>query len=193
MALKNTSTGWGWLARLLHWTIAILMIGLLGVGFYMANFEKDLIKVYNLTQQHKSFGFTVFVLAVIRVIWRFSNRQTPKLPEAMPRWQVLASEASHWVLYILMFALPISGWLMSSASPFNDDEHFFTIKNMVFGLFEMPDPFYPGDQALTDFFHTIHMGCGFLLAGVLAIHTGAALKHHLFEKDRILMRMIIGR
>ena len=193
MALKNTTDGWGWLARLLHWSIALLILGLLGVGFYMSNIEKDLIKIYNLTQTHKSFGFVVFVLAVIRVIWRFANRQTPKMPSTMPRWQVVASEASHWALYILMFALPLSGWLMASASPLNDDGGFITIKNMVFGLFEMPDPIAPGNQNLTERFHQLHIFCALALCGVLIIHTAAALKHHLFEKDRIFMRMIVGK
>lgn len=189
MALKNTSEAWGWLARLLHWTIALLMLALLGIGFYMANVMPIGFERLELTQTHKSFGFTVFILAVIRVVWRFSNRQTPVMPVDMPGWQVLASHASHWVLYILMFALPLSGWLMATSSPLND----LGVPNMVFGKFNMPDMFVPGDKDLTELFHLIHESCAFALCAVLLVHTGAALKHHFVEKDRILMRMISGK
>lgn len=193
MALQNSDTGWGWPARVIHWLMAVLMIGMLAVGFYMTRLS-DLIARYELTQQHKSVGFTVFVLAVLRVVWRLMNRKTPALPDHMPRWQVGASHASHLALYILIFALPLTGWLMASSSPLNDEGAFpFRIPNKVFGLFEMPDPFTTGDKGLSELFQQAHELCAFALIAVLLVHAGAALKHHLFERDRILMRMITGR
>ncbi len=193
MALKNTHSAWGWPARLLHWAMAVLMIGLLVMGIYMTNIT-DLIARYDLTQQHKSFGFTVFVLAIIRVVWRVFNRASPTLPTDMPRWQVASSHASHLALYVLMFSLPISGWLMSTSSPLNDEGAFpFRIPNMVFGLFEMPDPFAVGDKALSDLFLQVHELSAFALIAVLLVHAGAALKHHVINRDNVLTRMITGR
>jgi cytochrome b561 len=88
-----------------------------------------------------------------------------------------------------MFAMPISGWLMSSASPLQD---LYGIQNMVFDLFEMPDPFIPGDSDLEELFSSIHYWCSWGLTLVLAAHVGAALKHHFINKDNVLRRMLKG-
>ena len=192
MSAMNTTDGWGWIARVLHWVMALMISALLGVGTWMANFEKDLIAQFQLVQTHKSFGFTVFVLAVLRVIWRLVN-PTPKLPDTMPRWQKGASHASHLALYLLIIAMPLTGWLMSSASPLNDPGAYpVQIKNMVFGLFEMPDPYPSGSKELSEAFGTAHMIFAILLAVILIVHLAAALKHHFFDRDRILTRMIKG-
>ncbi|MEM9811285.1 MAG: cytochrome b [Pseudomonadota bacterium] len=193
MTVKNTTSTWGWPARVLHWVMAVMIIGLVGMGTYISNFETDLVRQFELIQDHKSFGFTVFVLALLRVAWRFANRDTPGLPADMPSWQVRASHASHYLLYALIFIMPLSGWLMSTASPLNDPNAYpVQIKNMVFGLFEMPDPFPTGSKAISDAFHVIHSIAGKLLAFILVVHTAAALKHHFIDKDTILKRMTFG-
>ena len=94
------------------------------------------------------------------------------------------------LLYFLMFLLPVSGWLMASASPFNDPDAYIYIKNMVFDLFELPDPIHPGDKALETLFGTIHRYAGYVLAALLLLHVAAALKHHFVEKDSVLTRMM---
>ena len=193
MAINNTTTSWGWLSRLLHWLMAAMILTLLGVGFYMVNIATDLVTRYQLTQMHKSFGFVVFFLALLRIIWLWRNGQKPGLPEHMPKWQVTASHVSHKVLYILMFWMPLSGWLMASASPLNNpDAYPVQIKNQVFGLFSMPDPFPTGSDALMAPFHIAHIGGAIILALVLVVHVGAALKHHFIERDTILLRMLRG-
>ena len=191
MSLRNTRERWGWLAKTFHWVMALLILGLAAVGTYMANFLDDMILQIELTQTHKSFGFVVFALAALRLLWRWANPVVPAPPEGQPAWERMAASATHGALYVLMFAIPISGWLMSSASPLNDvDAYPAQMKNMVFGLFELPDPFQPGDKALTNRLHAIHAWSVYLLGALLVLHVGGALKHHLVEKDGVLRRML---
>lgn len=195
MKWMNTSIGWGVVARLLHWAMAVLLIGMLLLGWFMVEIvgSRDMVLRYQLTQLHKSFGFVAFVLALLRVLWRFVN-PTPPFPEGAPLWERLAARFSHLLLYLLMLAVPLSGWLMASASPLNDPGAYpFQMKNMVFGLFEMPDPHPKGDRALEATLKVVHYWSAMALVLVVAGHVSGALVHHLFKRDRILMRMLTGR
>ncbi|MEO0680628.1 MAG: cytochrome b [Pseudomonadota bacterium] len=189
MSIRNTAAAWGLPARLLHWTMAVIMIGMLGLGFYTANVVTDLYVQFELVQIHKSWGFVAFALAILRVLWRAAN-PAPALPEGMAGWQVKASHYSHYALYALMFLMPLTGWLMSSASTLQE---LYGVKNMVFGLFEMPDPFVPGSDGLESVFATLHMVFAIALTAILLAHAGAALKHHLIDKDDVMTRMTSGR
>jgi len=189
MAMRNTRERWGWPARLLHWAMAALILFQLGLGLYMANFVDDLFARFDYTQLHKSWGFVIFTLALVRLVWRAANPAPPMPPET-PGWERAAARASHVALYLLMIALPVSGWLMASASPLQDT---YGVKNMVFGLFELPDPFQPGSKRLDAALKAVHLGAAIALMAVLAVHAGAALRHHFVKRDRVLMRMIRGR
>ena len=195
MALRNTQNGWGWLARLLHWVMGLAIIGLLAVGFYMVEMlgtdSDSLLLRLQLTQTHKSIGFTVFVLAVLRVIWRIMNK-TPSLPTGMGTLEKALAHGGHTALYIAMFALPISGWLMATSSPLNDSDAYIQIKNMVFGLFELPDPYPKGDKSTSEFWGSVHAYTAAVLAVLLLGHVAAALKHHFVNRDSVLRRMIRG-
>lgn len=193
MGIRNTAGGWGWLARAFHWVMAVLIVGSLGVGFYMVEVVgDDLIQRFELTQLHKSFGFVIFCLAVARVVWRLAN-PTPTLA-GLPAWQRAASHVSHFGLYALILAMPITGWLMATSSPLNDpDAYPMQVKNMVFGLFALPDPYPEGDKALSETFAAIHFWLAITLSALLAVHVAAALKHHLIDKDNVLRRMVTGR
>ncbi len=191
MPLVNSTTSWGWLARALHWGMAVLIFGMLGLGFY-------LVTAYNpgdpsklgLVQIHKSFGFVVFVLACLRIIWRAVN-PTPELPVSMPAVIRAGAKMGHLSLYVLMIAMPLTGWLASSASPYNDvDAYPMQIKNMVFGLFEMPDPYAVGSHDLSGAFMTAHFWCSIALLIVVAGHVGAALKHAVVDRDGVMERML---
>jgi cytochrome b561 len=173
--------------------MAVMILGLLGVGFYMAQVltqtdSDTLMLKFDLVQVHKSWGFTVFALALLRVIWRLAN-PTPALPSEMGRVQRLAAHGGHIALYICLFAMPLTGWLMASASPLQDA---YGIKNMVFGLFELPDPFKPGGEELESLFRALHFYTALALTGLLLTHAGAALKHHFLDRDSVLTRMIRG-
>lgn len=193
MALGNTDTGWGWLARLFHWSMAVIIIGLLVMGFIIAEILTDtdsdtLLLKFDLTQDHKSWGFIAFALACLRIVWRLVN-PTPALPDGMSGLERMLAHAGHWGIYVCMFLMPVSGWLMASASPLQDA---YGIKNMVFGLFELPDPFVPGSEELVELFATIHAAAAAALALLLLGHVAAALKHHFINRDSVLMRMIRG-
>jgi len=193
MSVMNTKSVWGWPARLLHWIMALMILGLAGVGLYAVQFQTDLIVRINLTQTHKSFGFVVFVLAVLRVIWRLMN-PTPALPGSMPAWQKAASHASHLGLYALILSIPLTGWLMATSSPLNDPGAYpLQLPNKVFGLFDMPDLYPTGNEGLSHLFGALHFWLVMALFAVLVVHIAAALKHHIVDKDAILRRMTVGR
>ncbi len=191
--IRDSRQGWGWLSRLFHWLMALLVFGMLGLGFYMVRVETDLVDRYLQIQWHKSFGFTIFVLAGLRLVWRWLSPEHPQLPADTPVWQGRAARTSHVLLYALMFALPLTGWLMATASPLNDPDAFpFQMPNLVFGLFDLPDPFSKGRESLRVLFHWLHLGTAILLASLLLVHVLAALKHHFIDRDAVLRRMFTG-
>ena len=197
MAIMNTRDAWGWPARLLHWAITAIVLFQLGVGYYMVNLIEmtaDGITERNiLTQTHKSWGFVVFALALVRLLWRALNRR-PEAPRHMSGAERAVAEGAHLALYVLMIALPVTGWLMASASPLNDAGGYMPqIRNMVFGLFELPDPFPTGDKALTETLAAVHAWAAYGLAALVGLHALAALKHHLVDRDGVLTRMVLGR
>lgn len=187
MGVNNTETAWGWPARLLHWSMAALILFMLGLGVYMTEFVTDTYAQFDLVQIHKSWGFVVFALALVRVAWRLTHR--PPAPAPAPRWQQLAAEGAHRALYVLILFMPLTGWLMASASELQE---MYGIRNMVFGLFALPDPFVPGDRGLEELFEELHFWGAVTLAALLGIHVAGALKHHFLNRDATLRRMTVG-
>lgn len=178
LPFRNISDRYGWVAMLLHWSMAILILGLLGLGLYMSDLPKspDKLKLYGL---HKSFGMIVLALAVVRVYWRNTNYKPP-LPESMLPIQRVAAYAAHYVLYILIVLMPLSGWLMSSAGGYSVS---------VFGLYMLPDLIEP-DHVLHETFEEAHELLAYALMATLVAHIGAAFYHHFIKKDNILKRML---
>jgi cytochrome b561 len=189
MGTGNTATSWGWPARLLHWVMAGLILFQLGLGFRMVELVTDVYLQFSLYQTHKSWGFVIFVLAFLRIGWRITHK--PPEPPARASYLVVAvARGAHLALYVLMILLPLSGWLMASASPLQET---YGLKNMVFTWFELPDPFQPGSKELEGTFRTIHSWAAFGLAVLLLGHTFAALHHQFIKRDGLLRRMILGR
>lgn len=189
MRMFNTELTWGVPQRLLHWIMAGLIFFMLGFGFYMAYAVEDPLQQFALVQIHKSWGFVAFALVGLRLIWRAMNRVHPALPDHMSRLEKTCANLGHLGLYALMFIMPISGWLMSSASTLQE---LFGIRNEVFGLFELPDPFQPGSESLEAVFSTIHFLGAWALIAVVLGHAGAAMWHHFIKHDTILRRMTWG-
>ena len=187
MRLRDSADGWGAVTRLLHWGMAALILFQLGFGLWMTRVP-DLLQRFLLTQTHKSLGTTIFALALLRLGWRLANRRPP-LPPAMPAWQRRAARLSHAALYGLMLLLPLSGWLMASASPTQD---LLGMQNLVFGRWPLPDPFVPGDARVEAAAHAVHAGAAIALALLLALHAAAALRHQFVDRDGLLARMIHG-
>jgi len=161
----------------LHWLMAVLILATFGVGLYMAGLplSPTKLKIYS---WHKWAGVTAFLLAVVRIAWRAGHRPPP-LPTAMPRWQQLAAHGGHALLYLLMFAIPLTGWLMSSAKGF---------QTVYFGVLPIPD-LLAKDKELGDALRDVHATLNYLMIAVVAGHVGAALKHHFIDRDDILVRM----
>lgn len=175
MQIKNSTTCFGIVAILFHWVIAVLIIGLLALGLYMVPLPVSLskLKYYG---WHKEFGLLVLFLAIFRLIWRLSN-VNPEL--ALPWLEKIAARSMHWAFYVFMFAMPITGWLITSAAG---------LPASFFGLFTLPNIIAPDEDKLI-LFEWIHEWLGYALIAAICLHFTAALKHHFINKDDILRRM----
>ena len=165
----------------LHWLLAFGLIGTFMVGVYMHELplSPDKLKIYS---WHKWAGVTIFMLAVLRLLWRFSHRP-PAAPDHMPRWQQLVAEGVHYLLYLLMLAIPLSGWVYSSSTG---------VSVVYLGLVPLPD-LVPKDRETAKMLLLLHQVLNSLLAVVVTLHIAAALKHHFVDHDDILARMLPGR
>lgn len=176
MLIKNTENRFGLIAILLHWIMALLIIGLLILGLYMVSlpigFQK--LKLYG---WHKEYGFLVLFLVIIRLFWRIINI-TPTL--SIPWYERIAARFVHWAFYFFMFAMPITGWLMTSAAG---------VSASFFGLFTLPNLIAPNKE-WHQLFEITHEWLGYGLILTIFLHICGALKHHFIDKDKILRRMI---
>lgn len=177
----NSENRYGTVAMGLHWLIAFAIIGLLAVGKYMHGLPDTDPDKFALYQMHKSFGITVFVLTLARVAWRFTQ-PVPALPASMPGWERLGARASHLLFYLLMLGLPLSGWLRVSTDRLG-------VPTLWFGLFEVPHLPLVSDT-LTHLAHDAHELMGNAMILLLLVHVGAALKHHFWNRDGVLKRML---
>lgn len=175
--MNTTLTRYNNTAVALHWLVALLIFAAFPLGLYMHDLPLSPSKL-QLYSYHKWLGITVLLLAVVRLTWR-ATHAAPALPEGMPRWQQTASHALHHVLYVLIFAVPLSGWLMSSAKGF---------KTVWFGVLPLPD-LVGKDKALGELLGSVHASLNYLLLALVAMHIAAALKHHFIDKDGVLLRM----
>ncbi len=166
------------LAITLHWLMAFLIIGLFALGLYMHELplSPEKLKLYS---WHKWTGVSVFILAIARLAWRLTHRP-PALPAHLSRLEQFVAHAGHRLLYLLMFAIPLSGWLMSSAKGF---------QTVLFGVLPLPDLLVKNKE-LGELLQTVHWGLNMLLAGIVLGHAMAALRHHFIIKDDVLARML---
>ncbi len=162
----------------LHWLIALLIFAALPLGMYMHDLPLSPHKL-RLYSYHKWIGVTVFALALIRLAWRTAHRPPP-LPDSVPTWEMLVAESVHYLLYALIFVIPISGWLMSSAKG---------MQTVWFGVLPLPDLVIK-DKELGDLLHDVHETLNLTMLGLLFAHIGGALKHHFIDRDDVLARMI---
>lgn len=175
--LKDTPTSYGFITKLFHWTIGPIIIGLLIVGFVMANMEPSPEK-YQLYPIHKAIGVTVLFLVTLRSLWRLSNGMV-QLPPDIPAIIKICANITHFLQYVFMFLMPISGMLMSL---------YGGREISLFDLFIIP-AFEKNDE-LADLFYNIHAKAAWLFVGTISLHILAALYHHFIRRDNILMRMI---
>ena len=179
-APKEISLGYTPIAKSLHWLMAILLFGMLALGFYMHDLPLSPQKL-QLYSWHKWAGVTAFLLVLVRLGWRVTHIP-PALPASMPKLMQVAAHAGHFALYALMIVIPLSGWLMSSAKGF---------QTVWFGVLPIPD-LLAKDKELGDLLALVHKSLNLLFGAVIVGHIGAALKHHFIDKDDILTRMLPG-
>lgn len=163
----------------LHWLMALLIFCIVPLGLYMTELKLSPTKL-QLFSYHKWLGTTLLLLILLRLIWRFMHKP-PALP--VPRWQKLASEAVHMLFYALMLAIPVSGWLMSSAKGF---------QTVWLGLLPLPD-LIGKNRELGQFLENLHANWSYLLMLFVFLHIAAALKHRFIDRDAIMDRMLPGR
>jgi cytochrome b561 len=162
----------------LHWFAALLIIGNLAFGLYMVDLPLSPAKL-KYYSWHKWAGVTIFLLSALRLLWRLAH-PAPALPASKPAWQRTAANASHHVLYLLFFAVPLSGWLFSSAAGF---------QAVYFGVLPLPD-LLTKNKELADILKLVHRFANYTLAALVVVHVAAAVKHHVVAGDDVLARML---
>ena len=180
--ITNSTTRYGWAAILLHWLIAIIFIGQFGLGFVMVRLTSQR-TAFELIQLHKSFGFLLLGLVVLRIAWRLGNA-APVLPRSVGALERRTAPLAHLVLYAFQLALPLSGWALVSVS-------MLEIPSMPFNLFVMPNLPLAESDASESFWTSAHWYLAYAGIGLVVLHLAAALRHHFWLKDAVLTRMIM--
>lgn len=164
----------------LHWIIALLIV----LNFAAAWIAEDLPKPEEarMMANHKAIGISILLLTVLRIVWRLTHK-SPPLIDTVKAWETALARVVHGLLYVLMLAIPLAGWGLSSAfskgAPVS-----------VFGLFGFPALPVGSDKATIGIFHELHEITANLMIVLLVIHVGAAIKHHLIDKDATMRRMV---
>ena len=179
MTLRSTASRWGTVSRFFHWGMFLLLAGMVPFGLYMTTLPLGVPKL-RMYALHKSVGLTLLALAGARLLWRSAERRPLSPP--MPPWQARAATAAHVVLYALMFAVPLTGWLFNSAAGF---------PLQWFGWLNLP-ALTQQNPALKSLARELHETGVWVLVGVVALHAAAAIKHHFIDHDRTLSQMLPG-
>ncbi len=178
MMLKNTPERWGSVSQSLHWLVVVLILTMAWLGLTMGDLPNgpDKIQTYAL---HKSIGITILALVALRLLWRL-YAGTPHPVPGSPRWQERIAGFTHFAIYALLFAIPLSGWVLNSAAGF--PLQWFHLVNLPYIVEKNHDLHEVAEEA-----HEIMF---WLLALLVVAHAGAALYHHLFQRDGTLARML---
>lgn len=164
-------------AKWVHWLTLLLLLGSYTLGFIMADLKPSPTRL-QMFAYHKWIGVTVFLLTLLRLGWRLAVPPPPQV--SMPAWQTWLAENTHRLLYLLLFIVPISGWLMSSAHGF---------QTVYFGVLPIPNLLHK-DKALAEVLEEVHESLTLLMLAIVAVHALAAIKHQLVDRDTVLRRML---
>jgi cytochrome b561 len=183
----HSRSGYSAVAIALHWTIAIAILANIALGLWFESLfdsgnPDDLALGGTIVGIHKSLGLTVLFLSLIRLAWRITHG-FPALPDHMAAWERIAARANHLAFYVLMVAIPFSGWALVSASPANRPLDFF-------GLFPVPQLPIADSEATSNAFSSLHILMAWTMLALAALHIAGALKHHLLDRDDVLARML---
>lgn len=178
MNLRNTTRSWGSVSKALHWIIVLLIINQWVIAERADGLPLGPAKLEALAL-HKSFGLTILVLAIVRLVWRWLN-PVPDLSTETRPWERVLANVSHFLLYALIFTLPLTGWMMSSAKNYPVS---------WFKLFQVPDLVSPSEPLFRQMRDLHHLLFDVLVA-VAVLHVAGALKHHFVDRNDVLKRML---
>ena len=178
MALRNTTARWGTLSQAFHWVIVALLATQVTLALIAKDLPNGMEKLATLAR-HKSVGITILALAAARLLWRWMN-PVPALPATLRPYERRLAHFTHAALYVLLFAMPLTGWTMSSARGFPVS---------WFNLFQLPD-LVGTSRPLYEALHETHELLAYTLGAVVLLHIAGALKHHFVLRDGVLRRML---
>jgi cytochrome b561 len=178
MPLKNTREEWGSVSMALHWLVVVLILAMAWIGLTMGDLPNGPGKIATYAL-HKSIGITILALVVLRLAWRL-YAGAPAPVAGTPGWQARSASLAHWALYALLLAMPLSGWLLNSASGF---------PLQWFGLVNLP-AIAGRDHDLHELAEEIHELLFWILVALAVAHAATAFYHHLFQRDATLARML---
>lgn len=178
MPFKNTRAEWGSVSKLLHWLVVVLILVMAWIGLRMGDMPNgpDKIATYAM---HKSIGISILALVLLRLSWRLYAGAPAAVP-GTPAWQERVASLTHWALYALLLAIPLSGWVLNSASGF---------PLQWFGLFNLP-AIVGRDHGLHELAEEVHEWLFWAMVALAVAHAAAAFYHHLFQRDATLARML---
>lgn len=182
MALRTTKLQWGAVTRLLHWTVALLVIGMIAAGLYAVSLDTSTPAgdqaFFAVIDLHKSFGLVVLMLMAVRVVWRLSEQALVWLPTT-PLWEKVLAYSSQALIYIGLFVMPVSGFLWATA---------FGEPMRLFG-FKLPGIIHLKGPAATLAKH-VHVITAFVLIAIVSLHIAGALKNHFINRNDVLRNML---
>jgi len=181
MRYRNPNDRWGAVSQSFHWLMFVLLVVVAVIGLTMGDMPRSprKIEIYAL---HKSLGLSILALAALRLAWR-AYAGAPREIDGTPLWQSRIARATHVLLYVLLFALPLSGWVLNSAAGY---------PLQWFGLVNLPH-IVARDAQLHELAEELHEAGFYVLLVLVVMHAGAALHHHLFRHDAVLARMLPRR
>jgi cytochrome b561 len=178
----NSTTRWGWPAKTLHWIGAVIILLLLGHGWWMTHMTPRPERLANYAG-HSALGYDMLVLILLRLLWRWLN-PVPELPADLKPWERIAARAGHVSLYVLMLVVSLTGWVVATTfrTPMTKD---------VFGI-DVPPIVTAVDRPVRQWLEQSHMILAYVLAAVVLVHIVGALRHHLINRNDVLRRMTWG-
>ncbi|MEQ8231574.1 MAG: cytochrome b [Gammaproteobacteria bacterium] len=179
MRVRNDTAAYGLVTKLLHWATALLIIGLIWLGWWMVDLSYFDRWYQDSLALHRAFGLLVFVLGVATLAWRAVS-PSPAAVATLKPWEKWLGTAMHHLLFLMVFAIPASGYLISTSAGQAID---------VFGWFEVP-ALVKVDSGLRDLAIEVHYYLAYTTAALVLMHAGAALKHQFIDRDGTLARMI---
>ncbi len=179
MSITNTPHEYGSIAKGFHWVIALLVIVMLISGNFMDDIINPSLRAF-VYMMHKATGVLIFILMTLRLLWALNNRK-PQLPNTVHFIEKILARSTQGVLYLLLFIMPLSGWLFTSVKGYPIS---------FYGLFDFPLAPVLGQAYIGHFWRNAHTLLGWTLLVLISLHALAALKHHFYDKDSLLTSML---